>query len=152
ADPEGSSINQAGLEDKADAVPVQPDRPSLQGQLSAFARAALAPGHASVATMPGATIVDVFDAHDGQLLLLGEAGSGKSLLLLVLVQTLLDRADQDEAEPVPLVLSLVSWSPRRARLEDWLFDELIRPGLYEVPRDIARAWIADERILPLLDG
>jgi hypothetical protein len=33
-----------------------------------------------------------------------------------------------------------------------MFEQLTQPGSYEVPRNAARAWVNDERILPLLDG
>jgi predicted NACHT family NTPase len=84
------------------------------------------------------------------LLILGEPGSGKTTLLLELTRSLLDRAEWDEALPMPVVFPLAPWAAKRLPLADWLVDELSQR--YDVPRQIGHAWVANDRILPLLDG
>jgi len=54
----------------------------------------------------GTTIVQVFDEANGELLILGEPGAGKTTLLLELTRTLLERAEQDEQLPLPIVFNL----------------------------------------------
>ncbi len=140
-----------GLVDAAPGLESFPSPP--QGRLGVLERSSAEPDAGFRAALPpGSTIVEVFDARDGQLLLLGAPGSGKTTLLLVLLETLVQRAVQNEVLPIPVVLPLASWALRRPPLEEWLLDELTRPGPYEVPRDTARTWVKDERILPLLDG
>jgi hypothetical protein len=94
--------------------------------------------------------MQVYDQADGELLILGEPGAGKTTLLLELARALLIRAEQDTTFPIPVVFNLSSWAQKRVFLADWLVEELsIR---YEVPRKVGRAWVEQERILPLLDG
>jgi Cdc6-like AAA superfamily ATPase len=105
----------------------------------------------------GTSISSVFDSVGGELLILGAPGAGKTTLLLELARTLLERAQQDEAHPIPVVLNLSSWARKRAdtqkappTLAAWLETELV--DTYDVPRKLAQHWIADDRLLPLLDG
>ena len=101
---------------------------------------------------PGTKLWQVLDQHDGELLILGEPGSGKTTLLLDLARTLVERAEQDQSLPIPVLFQLASWAVHRRSLEDWLVDELSQPGGYDVNKHIARRWVTEERILPLLDG
>jgi transcriptional regulator with XRE-family HTH domain len=98
----------------------------------------------------GTTIVEVYDAADGDLLVLGEAGGGKTTLLLELTRTLLTRADQNETEPIPVVFNLSSWAVKQASLTDWLTEELMIK--YHVPRITAQRWIQNDQLILLLDG
>ncbi len=100
---------------------------------------------------PGTSILTVFDACAQELLILGEPGAGKTILLLELVRALLTRARQDESERLPVVFRLASWATKRPPLADWLLDELASPQ-YDVPRKVGKAWIASGQVLPLLDG
>src|SRR5262249_19834782 len=68
-------------------------------------------GHALTLT-PGTGIADAFDQHDGELLILGEPGSGKTTVLLDLTRTLLERAGRDESLPIPVVFTLSTWATR----------------------------------------
>jgi hypothetical protein len=90
----------------------------------------------------------IYDAT-GLLLILGEPGSGKTTALLDLARTLLDRAEKDIRERVPMVLNLSSWK-RNQPLADWMSGEL--SVKYRVPRKIARFWLDQKYLLPLLDG
>lgn len=99
---------------------------------------------------PGKSISQVYDEMGGELLILGEPGSGKTTLLLMLTSDLLDRARKDETHPIPVVFNLSSWATRRQSLSAWLNEEL--HSKYQVPRKLAKAWIENEAVLPLLDG
>jgi len=99
---------------------------------------------------PGTTIQKVYDKQQGTLLVLGEPGSGKTTLLLDLAKTLLERAKQDLAHPIPVVFNLASWGQDRRPLAVWLVAQLHRE--YDVPRKIAQAWVDAGEVLPLLDG
>jgi eukaryotic-like serine/threonine-protein kinase len=90
----------------------------------------------------------IYDAT-GLLLILGEPGSGKSTTLLDLTRTLLNRARDDIKERVPVVVNLSTWKDRQP-LVDWISGELSEK--YRVPRKIARFWLHNHYLLPLLDG
>lgn len=73
-----------------------------------------------------------------RLVVLGDPGAGKTMLLIRLVRSQLARraaADEKTATstPVPVLFSLASWNPSRQGLRDWLVDQLIThyPGLRE---------------------
>ncbi len=95
-------------------------------------------------------LLDVYDKEQGQLLVLGEAGSGKTTLLLKLLRDLLARAYQDELHPIPVIFLLSSWSVHQPALEEWLVQEL--HTMYDRDPEIARQWVADHALFPLLDG
>lgn len=91
----------------------------------------------------------------GRLVVLGRAGSGKTILMLRFV---LDRLDaRRSADPVPVIFSLGSWNPATTPLRDWLAQQLVRdhPGL-AVPgpagSSLAAALVDAGRVLPILDG
>ena len=95
-------------------------------------------------------IEEIFDAASGQLLILGEPGTGKSTKLVELARALLDRAGADASEPIPVILNLSSWTKKQADLGEWIQSELVR--LYGVSRPRARQWVEGEKVVPLLDG
>lgn len=97
-----------------------------------------------------------------RLVILGEPGAGKSVLLVRLLQDLMGR--RSDGDPVPVLFSIASWNPRQP-LKDWLAEQLRReyerlsntaPTLLTTPRegpgDLAQALVDHGRILPLLDG
>jgi transcriptional regulator with XRE-family HTH domain/DNA polymerase III delta prime subunit len=97
----------------------------------------------------GTPIVQVYDEAQGELLILGEPGAGKTTLLLELARVLLNRAEQNEDLPIPVVFNLSSWA-KHDDLVGWLLEEL--QSKYRVPRNLAQTWIEQERLTILLDG
>src|SRR5215472_4476156 len=104
-------------------------------------------GEARRPLRPGTTIEAVYRRAGEQLLVLGDPGAGKTTLLLELTRALLEAPPTG---PIPVVFHLASWAEARRPLADWLVEELHRR--YGVARRLGRAWIADEQVLPLLDG
>ncbi len=98
----------------------------------------------------GTSISEIYDQAGGELLILGEAGTGKTTMLLHLARHLLDRAEQDESAPIPVVFQLSSWEEKQLPLEQWLIEEL--NSKYLVPRLLGGMWLRSEMLLPLLDG
>jgi len=98
----------------------------------------------------GTRAIQVYDHIDGELLVLGEPGSGKTTLALDLLRDLLERAEQDESEPIPVMFNLSSWSQERLPLDQWLVIEL--NSKYQVPSRLAQRWVESNALLLVLDG
>jgi GTPase SAR1 family protein len=109
---------------------------------------------ASAPGRPAAHAIDIFEvfddaAVDGQLLILGAPGSGKTTVLLQLLQGLAGRAAPDTDQPIPVLLSLATWKNEKP-LDQWLVDEL--HAKYGVRRDVGGRWRDARLISPLFDG
>ncbi|MET9661571.1 helix-turn-helix domain-containing protein [Streptomyces sp. NPDC006510] len=91
----------------------------------------------------------------GRLVVLGRAGSGKSILTIRFV---LDQLEAREPhDRVPVIFSLGSWDPTAIALRDWLIDRLVRdhPHLTRRAPDgstLAAALVDADLVLPVLDG
>jgi DNA-binding SARP family transcriptional activator len=90
-----------------------------------------------------------------QLVVLGEPGAGKTALAVLLTLGLL--TDPEPHEPVPVLLPLSSWDPRHEHLYTWLAHKLTEEysGLGNIAAygpHAAQRLVADERVLPVLDG
>lgn len=95
-------------------------------------------------------VLQLFLRTGGGLLILGVPGGGKTTLLLELADGLLERAESDPSQPVPVVASLASWAGRRMTLTDWLAAELAER--YRIPAAAARDWARQQDLVLLLDG
>lgn len=98
----------------------------------------------------GLSIAQVYDQSGGQLLILGEPGTGKTILLLELARNLLDKAVQDDSHPIPVIFDLRSWGKKRRSLAEWLVEEL--HDKYRVQEKVAQVWIRNNSLVVLLDG
>ena len=95
-------------------------------------------------------ILQLFLRTGGGLLILGGPGGGKTTLLLELADGLLERAESDPSQPVPVVASLASWAARRQPITDWLTAEIAER--YRIPAAAARSWAGHDDLALLLDG
>lgn len=95
-------------------------------------------------------IIDVFDEMGGSFLILGEPGSGKTMMLLELARYLITQARDDFTRPIPVVFNLSSWGLKKQSLDEWLIEELRLN--YQIPRKIAEAWVEQDELTLLLDG
>ena len=94
----------------------------------------------------------------GRLVVLGEPGAGKTMLMVRLVLDLLAR--RASGGPVPVLASLVSWNPADQDLHGWLSAQLTidYPALAAAaPSSVGEstrmaALLATGLILPILDG
>ncbi|WP_326836364.1 BTAD domain-containing putative transcriptional regulator [Amycolatopsis rhabdoformis] len=90
-----------------------------------------------------------------QLVVLGDPGSGKSVLALVLTLELL--RSRAPGAPVPVLLSLASWDPGREHLDRWLARRLAdnHPALLnarEYGPDAPTRLVLGGHVVPVLDG
>lgn len=104
-------------------------------------------------------VIEFFtELPDQRLVVLGEAGAGKSVLVTELARSLL--AHRDSEDPVPVIFSMVSWDPTQTPLFYWMSEQLTRvnPDLGQKVRDgrqiVTRAQVLVDRlkVLPVLDG
>lgn len=99
----------------------------------------------------------VYDTADKHLLILGEPGVGKSLVLLSLARELLSPPSPHESkqpplpdDALPVIFYLAAWTAKYRDFSDWLVNELV--VTYGEPRAAAQAWVDERKIVPLLDG
>ena len=95
-------------------------------------------------------IIDVYNNAKGELLILGEPGSGKTTMLLILTDKLLQIARNDTEHLLPIVFNLSSWAAKPQPMTSWMVEELYMK--YQIPRPLGITWVNDDQILPLLDG
>ncbi|WP_410667714.1 BTAD domain-containing putative transcriptional regulator [Amycolatopsis sp. cmx-4-68] len=113
-----------------------PGKPALRGDLDAIAE-----------TFAGLPV--------RQLVVLGDPGSGKSVLALMLTLELL--RTRAPGAPVPVLLSLASWDPRREHLDRWLAGRLAdnHPALLnarEYGPGASTRLVLGGHVVPVLDG
>ncbi|MCN0152712.1 helix-turn-helix domain-containing protein [Salinispora arenicola] len=93
--------------------------------------------------------------RSGRLVILGRAGSGKSIMLIRLVLDSL--AAFTLPERVPMIFNLGSWDATAITLRDWLIGQLLRDHPHLARRapggpTLAAALVDADLILPILDG
>ncbi|GIF25452.1 hypothetical protein Ate02nite_81820 [Paractinoplanes tereljensis] len=102
---------------------------------------------------PAAQMADIFrHLSSRRLCIVGAPGSGKSTLVLALVEGLLrNRRPED---PVPVLLPLAGWDPRSEPPEAWVSRQLAEmfPMLATSGEQAASMLVSDGRVLPVLDG
>jgi len=121
------------------------------GAVSSAAALVLRLPHQPERPLPfGTSLLSVYDEAEQELLILGEPGAGKSTLLLELAQHLVERVEQEQSHPLPVILPLSSWAVKQLPLRDWMWEQVAL--LYDVPRHLSQQWVQEEHLLPLLDG
>ena len=123
---------------------------------------------------PEAVMGQVFDQCSGRLLILGEPGAGKTTSLLDLALELVERAENDPQQRIPVIVDLSDWQPILSRLtsrwirltkQNFLDSSEQVPGWsianwlsrkvrerYGVPPRQIKQWLEEKRLVPLLDG
>ena len=108
------------------------------------------PGLSAQRIPKGRTIYSVFEDVGGSLLILGAPGSGKTISLLELARSLIEKAENDRSEHVPVVFNLSSWATQQLPLMDWMIQEFRIK--YNVPQRFSKKWLAEHQLVILLDG
>ncbi|MFB6517687.1 helix-turn-helix domain-containing protein [Streptomyces sp. NPDC056401] len=92
--------------------------------------------------------------HSGRLVVLGRAGSGKSVLTIRFVQDFLET--RTALDRVPVIFSIGSWDPTARTLRAWMTERLVRDHPHLAVRaagtSMAGALIEADLVLPVLDG
>jgi GTPase SAR1 family protein len=106
----------------------------------------------------GNNLMEVLDRiPTGRLIVFGEAGAGKTVLLIRLVLDLLTR--RAPGDPVPVMLPLASWDPSAESLYRWMESRLATEiqalaGRWSSNRRVTKlqALLESGLVLPVLDG
>lgn len=97
-----------------------------------------------------ASVLEYYQSLSPQrLVVLGQAGCGKTVLALELQVRLLEAREADPGAGVAVLVSAASYDSRQA-WKDWLAAHLAQR--YSVTTEMMRQLIRDSRILPLVDG
>ncbi|MFC6022622.1 NACHT domain-containing protein [Plantactinospora solaniradicis] len=101
----------------------------------------------------------IYDSYlrvpSGRMLVLGSAGSGKSIMVMRLARRLI--AERTSDGPIPLLLYVASWDAANLRFDHWIVSQIanrypqlsmLHPRWAEAVRDLLNANL----ILPVLDG
>ncbi|MBP1466185.1 NACHT domain-containing protein [Candidatus Chloroploca sp. M-50] len=95
-------------------------------------------------------LLTYFDDHDKCILILGDAGSGKTITLLQIMNQLIIRARKQKDDPVPVFLPLSTWSAVADDFESWIVEALDRE--YHFPKTEIAELIQNRRLIFVLDG
>ncbi|MEU9161606.1 helix-turn-helix domain-containing protein [Streptomyces sp. NPDC048424] len=134
-------------------------RANISGTPPGAPEAPGAPGAADGQPSLDGGLTDIADVYrrvrSGRLVVLGRAGSGKTVLVLRFVLDHLGA--RTPGEPVPVVFSMGSWDPTGTTLRDWLIARLLRDHPHldaSAPggSTLAAALVDAGWILPVLDG
>lgn len=99
---------------------------------------------------PAALKINELFLKKKRLLIVGNPGAGKTVLLLKLALNLLENTERRGNYQIPVIFNLVSWSPKYRKFEDWLVAMLVYgEGL---SRDLAEKMLHKNRIVFLFDG
>ncbi|MDX3485933.1 helix-turn-helix domain-containing protein [Streptomyces sp. ID05-18] len=121
----------------------------------------LPPGVRPEPMEPAGDLRSVAEAYrgipSGRLVILGRAGSGKSIMAIRLVLDLLGGSGPDRSRRVPVIFGVGAWDATAVALRDWLVDLLLRDYPHLARRTpggstLAAALVDAGLILPVLDG
>jgi predicted NACHT family NTPase len=84
-----------------------------------------------------------------RMVIIGEAGSGKTVLVVELLMRLLMERRSKGGRAVPVLFSLTGWDGRNS-LDWWISERLAED--YELSRRTVRLLVHDNWIIPVLDG
>ncbi|MGI0496958.1 NACHT domain-containing protein [Limnospira platensis] len=99
---------------------------------------------------PQQTVLEIFKVSQQKLLILGKPGIGKTTLLLKLARDLIKIAEEDSDSAIPIVFELATLNNPKQSIDSWLVEDL--KNRYNLPRFIAKKWLKNGKILPLIDG
>jgi len=85
----------------------------------------------------------------GRLVVLGEPGSGKSVLAILLTLGLL--GERTPGAAVPVLLSAASWDPTLQDMDTWLVHSIAK-AYYQSQLDIPQRLLINNLLLPIVDG
>lgn len=91
-------------------------------------------------------IEDIFQKLNGNLLILGEPGAGKTTTLLKLAEKSIKTANRNLQVPTPIIVELVTWAKEKQPIRDWLIKE------FNIPNNDKQNWLDTIPFQLFMDG
>ena len=107
-------------------------------------------GFAREEKKPELTAKQAFEEIEGNLLVFGMPGAGKTTTLLELAAELFKATEANAELPLPIVVELSDWKEKKGAIADWLAAYLRHKN--HVPPKVTFAWLEKGQIFPLFDG
>lgn len=85
-----------------------------------------------------------------RLMILGSPGSGKTFMLRQVLASLVNMAEHDVLQPIPIFLNLSSWSRRQVNLHEWITQEVYHQ--LGIRKEITGQWLGEPIVVLLLDA
>jgi cadmium resistance protein CadD (predicted permease) len=98
----------------------------------------------------GPGISDAYDQSGGFLLVLGQAGSGKTHSLASLLLQLLARSAEDRSQPIPFYIHASKWDGNKSNFGRWCVQRI--SSEYGPSEECVSRWIEDSDITLVIDG
>jgi hypothetical protein len=99
------------------------------------------------------TLFQYYNSNLKRLLIIGEPGAGKTVLLLNFAKRLISLAQGNPKFPIPIILDLSSWRDDDADFRTWLEHNLVHSaGEFGTTRKHAKELAKSKNLLLLLDG
>ena len=89
------------------------------------------------------------ESKPAALLILGAPGTGKTVLCIEFLFSLLRARKTDVEQPVPILLSLSDWHVGTP-LITWICQQLT--SIYSIPKNLGRSLVEEGRVIVILDG
>lgn len=93
---------------------------------------------------------DAFTYSGGQLLILGDAGSGKTHALFQIISNALDQCAKSKDSPLPFYIDLTTWDSGTGGFDRWCVNQI--SVHYRIPEDYVNYWISESDITLFCDG
>ncbi|MBD1884948.1 NACHT domain-containing protein [Microcoleus vaginatus] len=98
------------------------------------------------------SIFDIFKDANRQLLILGEAGAGKTTTMIELAKASIDLADRQSDAPIPVFLKLSSWEKEQKNMFYWLVKALKEKYCLKIEKEVLKELLSQNKLLLILDG
>ncbi len=96
------------------------------------------------------SVQDAYSYSGGQLLILGDAGSGKTHALFQIIDNALTQCAKDQDEPIPFYIDLTAWDNGSSAFDHWCISYISRH--YRISEDYVKYWMNESDISLICDG
>ena len=96
------------------------------------------------------SVSDAFNYSGGQLLILGDAGSGKTHALFQIIENALVQCARNQDQPIPFYIDLTAWDGHSNTFDRWCASYISMR--YKISEDYVKHWLDDSDIALVCDG